>query len=158
MPQQQWGVPSQPQPRAAQGWPQASMQVMTGQPPAMSYPPAENPWQKPPAGFGGGGQAPQPVWQQPQPAMPQFRPLEQRQGQGSEYRSAGVPALAPYDRPIGSSQDRPQQPGWPGYYPGGAGYPGYSGYPGYPGPLPGYGGAMPAPWGVPGMPGAGPGW
>jgi hypothetical protein len=159
--QQQWGIPGQQAPMVMQPWPQAQAPAMQGQAPVMSYPPADNPWQKPPAGFGGAGQAPQMMWQQAQPAMPQFRPLEQ--DKGSEYRSTPeAPAVAPYDRPIGSSQDRQQQPGWPGaYYPGGAGYPGYSGYPGYPGypgAQPGYWGGTPAPWGMPGMSAPWPMW
>ena len=152
MPQQQWGVPSQRPPMAMQPWQQAPGPAMQGQAPTMSSPAAENPWQKPPVGFGGAMQAPQMMWQQPQPVMPQFRPLEPEKGK--EYRSQQMPAVAPYDRPMGSSQDMQQQ-GWPGYYPGGAGYPGYQGYPGYPGMQPGYWGATPAPWG---MPGTGPVW
>lgn len=126
----QWGVPMQGQGSAqwgmqgqaappGQGWPPVGVQQMPQQAAPYTPPPAENPWRKPPSGFGSTYAPQQYPWQVPQPAAPQFRPLEEEQGK-QPYRS-GVPQVAPYDRPMGSSQDSPAA-AWPGYYPPYQGY------------------------------------
>lgn len=149
-----YGMPVAPQPQqwAMQGQQPVAPAQPQWQPAPGSFaamPPADNPWRQPPAGFGAMVQAPQPSWQQAQPAVPQFRPLDQ--AQHNEYRSGQVPMVAPYDRPMGSSQAQ-QQPGWPAYYPA------HPGYPGYPGMAPGYWAGAPVPWGWPGAAGMWPGW
>lgn len=163
-PQQQWGQPPQAQwGQAPQQWggPQGSVaapqqwggqQGMSagvqgqwgagGMPPAP--PPADNPWRQPPAGFGGPAAPQRPAWGQPQPSLPQFRPLEEERAK--DYYSPAPSMVAPYDRPIGSSQDRQQPPAWPGY-------PGQ-----YPATPPGYMGVTPTPWGWPGGTGVPPVW
>lgn len=149
----QWGMQGQQPAIPAAGWQQPTAPTQAHLQPAPAspagLPPADNPWRRPPAGFGAMAQAPQSMWQQAQPAMPQFRPLEQ--ARHGEYRSGPMPLVAPYDRPMGSSQDR-QQPGWP------AAYPAQPGYPGYPGMAPGYWPGAPVPWGWPGAAGMWPGW
>jgi hypothetical protein len=157
---QQWGQPSQPQwgqqpPPSAWGGQGQGQTWGAGQPSAssgqvqgqwgvaggMAPPVAQSPWQVPPAGYGGQAMPPQQRgWAQPQPMGPQFRPLEEERAK--EYQGAGQALYAPYDRPMGSSQDRSQVPGWTGY----------------PATPPGYPGIAPAPWGWPGATGLPPVW
>lgn len=122
-------------------------QAWTQQPTApaddRAYPQARSPWQGPPVGFGLDMAQGQLVWPQPQPQPepPKFRPWEEEH---AKERAAAIPRLvAPYDRPMGSSQHGGQRI-WPGHYPG---------YPLYPSTGMGYA-ASPGPWGVRG-PGVG---
>lgn len=143
--QGQWQQPASPW-GAGQGqaspWGSGSAQLQGqwGGAGGRSAQPPQNPWQQPQSGYGGQPVPQQRGWAQPQPMAPQFRPLEEEKAK--EYRGSSRPLYAPYDRPIGSSQDQSQTPGWTGYPVAPQGYPGIA----------------PAPWGWPGATGLPPGW